>query len=75
VQNKQQEQEETLREELQENIKNLLRQFMAWIKPNKSDAIYLQILKLLLKIPVLLIMTILSPILAIVLLFAFAVVA
>lgn len=68
------EQEKTMYQELMDWMKELLKKFFQFFMPNPKDNILVQIVKTILKIPVAIIGIIMSPILLIVLLIAFAVV-
>ncbi|GEM_PF-4298978 len=52
-------------------LKEKFIEFKAWLKPDISDPIGLQIVKLVLKIPLVLLAVLLSPIAIVLLLFAF----
>lgn len=64
--------DQSLNEELIASMKEWVSSFLNWLKPNPNDLLLLKILKLVLKIPVLLFVILLSPILLIVLGIAFA---
>lgn len=52
-------------------LKEKIKEFKDWVKPNPEDAIGIQILKTLLKIPIILLAILVSPLALIVLVFAF----
>lgn len=63
--------EKTAREELTEWIKIKWEQFLHWLKPNTTDHQALQIIKTILKIPIVLLAIAASPVLLILLGIAF----
>ena len=66
-------QDKSLSKELMDGLKKKWESFLQWLKPDPDDAIALQIIKTILKIPVLIIVLALSPVALVVLIFAFVV--
>ncbi len=64
--------DQTATQETLDALKEYWRQFIEWLKPKRGDAILLQIIKSILKIPVVLLVVALSPVVILVLLIAFA---
>lgn len=52
-------------------FKEFVQKVLNWVKPNKKDNLILKIIKLIFKIPVVLLLTILSPIAFLILFFTF----
>lgn len=63
--------EESVREEIQRRIADLYKTIENWMRPDKSHPVVVQILLFILKLPILFILLLLSPILLVVLLALF----
>lgn len=59
--------EKTTREEIIDLVKDSVLDYIAWLKPNSIDSIFLTIIKTILKIPVTLFLLLVSPVLLILL--------
>jgi hypothetical protein len=70
VQNKEKE-EGRLRDEIKQKIRNYLRDFLNWLKPDKNQPLAVQIILFLIKLPVVLFVLALSPVFIIILIIAF----
>lgn len=66
-----QQQEKSLAQEVREMIRDNAAAFLRWLKPAPQDPVVLQVIKTLFKLPVFLLVLVLSPVAFIILLFTF----
>lgn len=67
--------DKTYKDEIRESIQEWIKRVIGWFKYRKGENILMYIIQLIWKIPVLIIMLLLSPFLLIILVFTFVVVA
>ncbi|MCF1714616.1 hypothetical protein L0U88_08265 [Flavihumibacter sp. RY-1] len=63
--------DESFLEEIKSGIRKLLNKAVTWMKPDKEQPTLVQILVFIIKLPILLLMLLLSPVLLVILIFVF----